>query len=529
MADGLFMLVLFLLPCVAASETVKSRCGVSISVTHTSTTDQRTFKRISIANASHLGAVCNDRSQGIYYIRKTTDRKKWIVYLEGGVGCGTLEECNHRYRERPELMMSRRYPATIRGRDIFDLDPAVNPDYWDYSMVLIPYCTSDLWIGNSSWDPARDNDEFVFNPLATYNQFAFRGSAVFRAVVRELLREGMGEAVDVVLVGSSAGGIGAMNQAGWLKLQLSGNTTFSVILDSAWFINFDGILAEKFDFVYASQSMNFLSHPPCNDGESVDYPCCVSAPCMLSKLHSARDLLDFPDVPVFVIFSQYDLFILSGALKKLENETDDVKHLESFRTITKYGVAMKVRLEDTSRRGWAKKKLSYFVPSCLQHVYLATSDLREVGGFLRKDENSSSHDTEINSGTKYFRSAIEPGMWSKTYIATGNNSVKVSLQCAIHEWNEHFRRSNAAKPVGYSDNCFGARCNPQCPESVLLGILDELWPETWKWIVVAGIVTVTVLCLSFKIIMMWKKRFLFREYRKFINSSGLKDDDSVRA
>ena len=192
-----------------------------------------------------------------------------------------------------------------------------------------------------------------------------------------------------------------MNQAGWLRSQLSGNTTFSAILDSAWFINFEGNLVEKFDIHYVQQSMNFFSHHPCRDIKSVGYPCCVSAPCMLSK--APRNTLDFPDIPVFVIFSQYDLFMLSKSLKKLENETDDVKHLESFRTITKYGVIMKVRLNDTSKRA---TNLSYFVPSCLQHVYLATSDLREVGGFLRTDENSSSHDIEFSSDTKYFRYAL---------------------------------------------------------------------------------------------------------------------------
>ena len=188
-----------------------------------------------------------------------------------------------------------------------------------------------------------------------------------------------------------------MNQAGWLRSQLSGNTTFSVILDSAWFINFHGNLEGKFDFRYVQQSMNFLSHIPCRDSSSVGYPCCISAPCMLSK--TPKNNLDFPDIPVFVIFSQYDLFILAKALQKLENETDDVKGLEWFRTITMYGEVMRVRLNDTI----AKKNMSYFVPSCLQHVYLATSDLREVGGFLRTDENLSNHDIEFSSNTKYFR------------------------------------------------------------------------------------------------------------------------------
>ena len=186
-----------------------------------------------------------------------------------------------------------------------------------------------------------------------------------------------------------------MNQAGWLRSRLPGNTTFSVILDSAWFTNYDGNLVKSFDFDYVQKSMNIQSHIPCRDVSSVGYPCCVSAPCMLSK--APQNSLDFPDIPVFVIFSQYDLFVLSKSLLKLQK---DFKVLELFRIVTKYGEDMKVRLSHTSR---IATNMSYFVPSCLQHVYLATSNLREVGGLLRTDKNSSTGEIEFRSGTKYFR------------------------------------------------------------------------------------------------------------------------------
>jgi hypothetical protein len=393
MADGPRLILCLLSTCLSTAVAVESRCGVTVTVSKGITT---AFKRVNITDAVQKGAVCNDYSQGIYYLREATNKRKWIIYLEGGVGCGNMEECNKRYKERPELMMSRGYPETIEGRDIFDPSPEVNPDYWDYNMVLIPYCTSDLWVGNSSWIPTNTS-RFNFSSSATHNQFAFRGSVVFRSVVLELLYKGMNLAKDVVLVGSSAGGIGAMNQAGWLKSRLSGNMTLSVILDSAWFINFHGNLQGKFDFDYVSMSMNILSHIPCQDF-SIGYPCCISAPCMLRK--SPQTTLDFPNIPVFVIFSQYDLFILSRALENLENETDDVRTLEWFRTIAMYGEVMKVRLNDTRV---TSKNMSYFVPSCLQHVYLATSDLRESGGFLRADENLTDRDIEFSSDTKSFR------------------------------------------------------------------------------------------------------------------------------
>jgi ABC-type uncharacterized transport system YnjBCD ATPase subunit len=511
MMEGLFRLMLALTFLQGIAE-VHSRCGVNLTVANVTS---RPLQRVTVNDALHFGAVCNDRSPSIYYISKAASIKNWIIYLEGGIGCGNMLECNFRYKQRPDLMSSKPYPKIIQGRDIFNSDPKDNPDYWNSNMVLIPYCTSDLWVGNSVWDPALGNDTFRFNLSATYNQFVFRGIAVFRTIVKELLKEGLDMAVDVVLAGSSAGGIGAMNHAGWLQSKLSRNTKLSAILDSSWFINFKGDLEAKFDFPYVEKNMNFPSHLPCKNVSLVGYPCCISTPCMLSK--PREHYLDFPDIPVFVIFSQYDLFILASTLQRLENETEDVKMLETFRTITEYGVVMKIRLGDTALHA---SKMSYFVPSCLQHIYLAPSDLREVGGLLRTKTDSSSRDIEHSTGTNEFRSAIEPEIWSKISLRKGNSSSTVSLQCAIHEWNQYLRGSRSSitsYPLRYSDDCFGARCNSQCPETVMLGQLGQTLPSIFKWVVVGMVLTINVLCLFYKIIMMWKKRVLLRGYTEYIS------------
>lgn len=60
------------------------------------------------------------RSPGVYYISKTTPNpNNWIIFLEGGDGCGSVQECNERYREYPHLLTSRLYPLVIKGTDIF--------------------------------------------------------------------------------------------------------------------------------------------------------------------------------------------------------------------------------------------------------------------------------------------------------------------------------------------------------------------------------------------------------------------------
>jgi hypothetical protein len=38
----------------------------------------------------------------------------------------------------------------IEGRDILDTDPTENPLFHDYNHVLIPYCSSDIWLGEET-------------------------------------------------------------------------------------------------------------------------------------------------------------------------------------------------------------------------------------------------------------------------------------------------------------------------------------------------------------------------------------------
>lgn len=72
-----------------------------------------------------------------------------------------------------------------------------NPHWWDANHVFVPYCSSDIWSGDSS--PAH--------------QMAFLGSRIIDEVIKELLRTPLfrfHEARFVLLAGSSAGAAGVM-------------------------------------------------------------------------------------------------------------------------------------------------------------------------------------------------------------------------------------------------------------------------------------------------------------------------------
>lgn len=199
---SLRILTLFLLcslPCPRLFSRVKVDDVYNVTLSPHRVETRSQFKRVTISNAVVLGAVCNDRSPGIFYISKSIPNyNKWIIFLESGNGCSSIKKCNERYETDPHLMTSRLYPLHINGTDILSSDSNTNPDYWYYNFVVIPYCTSDLWIGNSTWDSVRTVEKFQFNSTDTGNQFVFRGSALFRAAAKELIEhEGLAAADDV--------------------------------------------------------------------------------------------------------------------------------------------------------------------------------------------------------------------------------------------------------------------------------------------------------------------------------------------
>lgn len=228
---------------------------------------------------------------------------KWVIYLEGGGGCTTPRSCNVRFidqqiREqfttvvdgRPRVDVPsawetfQRQPLVVtsklmtslaqfargegyvgiydegtawgvEGKAILSPSPDENPDFYQHNHVLIPYCSSDLWLKwtNDYRKALSPGFTFQFDPrIEDDHQFTFRGAAILRSVVSDLFRfHGLSGADEVILAGSSAGGIGAMNHAEWLLEEFQERAVerwegrLYVVLDSAWFIDFRGEITDQ--------------------------------------------------------------------------------------------------------------------------------------------------------------------------------------------------------------------------------------------------------------------------------------------
>lgn len=152
--------------------------------------------------ARERGAQCLDHSPAGYYIREQ-DPNRWVVWLEGGGLCLELADC---LKRRSMFWGSSKYwdpthPA--EGRGLTNVSP-LNP-FENYSHVWVPYCSGDTWLGKSA------------KGHASLAGMQMSGHLILETVLERLLNTtGIGSASDVVLGGSSAGGIGTFHHVDWL-------------------------------------------------------------------------------------------------------------------------------------------------------------------------------------------------------------------------------------------------------------------------------------------------------------------------
>ena len=417
-------------------------------------------------NISNSRALCNDFTRAGFFQESYPRSTKWIIVLESGGLCFSPETCNKRFFHptiqskylkqeakvsvtgnsdpdkefdaaeawrssqgkdlasvlSPLMSSIHRYRndqilfpkgLVVNGRDLLDRDCKENPLFCHHNHVVLPYCSSDLWLGNDTRDLGPENEESFFahqyEPDSSELQFIFRGAEIFRSAVIDLLNFGFDKATELVLVGSSAGGIGAINHVRWLqdlfKNDLAIKNDISVIIDSAWFINFNRDIAKEFSGFFHVDSENSEvsfsvqgdANSTMNSGNSdqatepsteffdiiswqdacsdlVDgVPCCILAHCLLSS-----DEYYPSDVPLFSINSLYDMFLLSASLRGLvavasqEQSLQPGYALEFLRIVAEYGGQMNSSVITTGKE---LRLASFYVTGCFQHIYLATSTL----------------------------------------------------------------------------------------------------------------------------------------------------------
>ncbi|KAL5482198.1 hypothetical protein EMCRGX_G022493 [Ephydatia muelleri] len=445
----------------------------------------------TISAANDVGAYCNDKKAAIYYIDKRSTNG-WVVHFEGGGGCYSFNDCNERWYKNPtlrNLMSPSNYPLSINGADILSSHVHANDIFAGFSRVLVPYCSSDGWLGSRPFT----NLAFQFNYSADADNFAFRGHVIFQAVINELVSlYNLSNSSELVLVGTSAGGVGVLNHLPWVRSQLPG-AQIKAVVDSSWFIDFGGRTVSSWS---QPGSGVFTDLEACADS-TFDYPCCVSPSCLFHRSY----LTDSLNIPIFLISSLYDIYVLSDTLNALlKDSATTVEDL--LRTFNSYGALMNASILQTAS---ANKNISVYAPSCTQHIYLATSSLwSPSNGILNATENGT-----YQEGDFWLKNYIRNGSWNEASIFV--NATDITLHDAIVKWYK-----SGGEQVVYIDNCTGPACGVTCISDVGITPSEHLWSSTVNVIVIAFLGAEILACLLIKLAMYVMAKYLLLQQRGFL-------------
>ena len=449
--------------------------------------------------------MCNDFSPAVYYMEQSST-ENWVVYFEGGGGCSSFDDCNERWREEVNnpLMSSIQYPNNVTGASILANTAEENSIFYSFSHVMVPYCSSDAWLADRD-NPTKSSLRFTFAPGE--DNFVFKGRVIFQSVINEVLRIANGTLKSLVLVGSSAGGIGVLNNLEWVeeRVRNTSNPTARVfaILDSAWFVSYNGYNVID----WSINNTIALNLPEACNRLDFGIPCCTLPSCLFANGLIADDL-----PPIFAISSLFDLFILQDALLDSVREDGYENDYSILRVFNSYGALIN---ESLSRSYHLYENLSVFTLSCTQHLYLATSSLRTPGGLLNRTQNAS-----FQEGIFQVTNPIRSDHWiSVSATATGSNEPK-QLRKAIQEWY-----SNSTVQKYYSHTCQGPVCG-ECPNEVQVLPIANLWIESLNLVilVVAGIITLLPVVLKLALYCHMK----FMLYRQKLFAYNVKQATKVK-
>jgi hypothetical protein len=144
---------------------------------------------------------CSDGSEFSFWVR-TASPKKVVFYLEDGGACFSAETCEPR-RQLYNIKVGEG-PAGESG--IFDFADERNP-FADYSAVYVPYCTADVFLGDTTTKYAPG--------LTVHHKGYVNGTTALDHLVEQFPR-----ATQVVVIGESAGSVAAPLYAGLVSDRL---------------------------------------------------------------------------------------------------------------------------------------------------------------------------------------------------------------------------------------------------------------------------------------------------------------------
>lgn len=376
------------------------------------------------------GARCGDGGNFGYYVKRQAERSEtcWVIYMEGGGFCLDAEDCFQWAEDITIESDSTKWPSSLTVSKGGFFEPF---DERECGLAYIPYCTFDMGIGTATETHPETGEVWWY-----------RGHANVRAAVSELLENDGMRGSDVLVSGSSAGGVAAMQHAGWIRSQISSTHHVVGLADTSWFLDQEDYLPfrqdEKTDDFWASlierQGAIFSDR------------------CVLSKEYLcifAEHMLHTLSVDFFFTVAYYDLFWAYS--RELEGSLDDsVSSSEALFGLEAYGASMK---QSSHRAFISEDRHALFATTCPNHIFLLPVEERDP------------YPGRFSSGNLLVSNTLEGDTWARIEVDG------TTLKEAILRWWDNVTAGSSTAPR-LVDDCGEVLCNPTCASVSIKGGYD---------------------------------------------------------
>ncbi|KAK6782775.1 hypothetical protein RDI58_020571 [Solanum bulbocastanum] len=250
------------------------------------TTESSLVNLTILQTAVAKGAVCLDGSPPAYHLDRGsgTGLNNWVISVEGGGWCQDVAQCL--LRKNSKYGSSAKMENQVFFSGMLSNEQKFNPEFYDWNRVFVRYCDGGSFTGDvEAIDPGTG--------------LHYRGERIFKAIMEELLAQGMNKSKYAILSGCSAGGLTTILHCDNFKILLPNSVKVKCFSDAGYFVNIEDISRKPF-------IQQFFNDVVTLHGSAKNLP-----PSCTSKLEPG--LCFFPQnaaqqiqTPLFIINSAYD-------------------------------------------------------------------------------------------------------------------------------------------------------------------------------------------------------------------------------
>ncbi|XP_020420930.1 pectin acetylesterase 5 isoform X1 [Prunus persica] len=246
-------------------------------------------------NATRRGAVCLDGSLPGYHYQKGfgSGANSWVLYIEGGGWCNTIESCF--WRREIHLGSSKHMGHRVHFTGILSPHQAQNPEFFNWNRVKVQYCDGASLAGH----PDKE--------LRNGTRLFFRGQLIWEALMDKFFSLGLSKAKQALLAGCSAGGLAALIHCDEFRGLLPKNVTVKCLADAGFFLDEKDVIENPtmryfFHDVFILHGLRKSLHKDCIARKE-------PAECLFPK-----EIIKNIATPVFLLHSAYDFWQIQNIL-----------------------------------------------------------------------------------------------------------------------------------------------------------------------------------------------------------------------